>query len=116
MSEPLPDLLLNFEFSKLELHVYFSISQPTAMHLVTPLISYMVNSPDFTKKEMENVHAIIAAAAPIGKSLINRFLEKAEKHIFFQEGYGMTELSPVSGTGTRINRVYNIRTGENCHV
>ena len=65
------------------------------MHLVTPLISYMVNSPDFTKKELADVHAIIAAAAPIGKSIINRFLDKADKYIFFQEGYGMTELSPV---------------------
>jgi len=55
----------------------------------------MVNSPEFGKEELKDVHAIVASAAPIGKSLANRFLDKAEKYIFFQEGYGMTELSPV---------------------
>jgi len=34
------------------------------MQLVTPLISYLVNSPDYGKKELESVHTVFAAAAP----------------------------------------------------
>jgi acyl-CoA synthetase (AMP-forming)/AMP-acid ligase II len=66
------------------------------MHLVTPLISHIVNNPDYGKKELESVEMVLAGAAPVGKSIINRFLEKAEKYIIYREGYGMTELSPVS--------------------
>ncbi|CAL8108950.1 unnamed protein product [Orchesella dallaii] len=70
--------------------------KPTCMHLVTPLISHMVNSDDYSAKEMESCHTIVGAAAPIGHVLINRILEKAGRYIFFAEGYGMTELSPLS--------------------
>jgi len=34
--------------------------------------------------------------APIGPTLITTLLEKAGKYFTFQEGYGMTELSPGS--------------------
>ncbi|CAG7723148.1 unnamed protein product [Allacma fusca] len=70
--------------------------RPTIMHMVTPLINFMVNSADFTSKEFEATETVIGGAAPIGPSLINQLLEKANKHMLFQEGYGMTELSPVS--------------------
>jgi acyl-CoA synthetase (AMP-forming)/AMP-acid ligase II len=70
--------------------------KPTALHLVTPLISYIVNTPEFTKEDLAPVNTIKAGAAPIGQSLINKLLKKAEKEFTFQEGYGMTELSPVS--------------------
>jgi 4-coumarate--CoA ligase len=70
--------------------------KPTTIHLVTPLISLIVNSDDYTRKEFEHTHSIVGGAAPIGKVLIERVLEKAEKYVFFAEGYGMTELSPLS--------------------
>ncbi|ODM92784.1 4-coumarate--CoA ligase 1 [Orchesella cincta] len=70
--------------------------KPTCMHLVTPLISHMVNSDDYSSKELEHCHTIVGAAAPIGNVLINQILEKAGRYIFFAEGYGMTELSPLS--------------------
>jgi acyl-CoA synthetase (AMP-forming)/AMP-acid ligase II len=56
----------------------------------------MAASPEFTKKEFESIHSIMGGAAPIGESLITRLLQKAEKYFFFQEGYGMTESSPVT--------------------
>lgn len=56
----------------------------------------MANSPDVTKAEFESINAIMGGAAPIGEALVTRLLEKAGKYFFFQEGYGMTELSPVS--------------------
>jgi acyl-CoA synthetase (AMP-forming)/AMP-acid ligase II len=70
--------------------------QPTTLHLVPPLVSFIANSPEFGAKELAGTDTILASAAPIGSSLVNRVLEKAGKYLFFQEGYGMTELSPVS--------------------
>lgn len=56
----------------------------------------MANSPDIGKSEFESINVIMGGAAPIGEVLIYRVLEKAEKYFFFQESYGMTELSPVT--------------------
>lgn len=56
----------------------------------------MANSPELGKKEFESIRVIMGGAAPIGEALISRLLDKAGKYFFFQEGYGMTELSPVS--------------------
>jgi len=99
------------------------------MHLVTPLISFIVNNPEITKKELEQISVITGGAASIGKTLINRLIEKAGKYIFFQEGYGMTEMSPLShllnpstknekigSCGTPIpstwSKIIDIKTGE----
>lgn len=74
----------------------------------------MANSPEFTSKEFESINAIMGGAAPIGEVLIQRLLAKAGKYFFFQEGYGMTELSPVSHilpTHTRNNKI-----GINMHI
>lgn len=56
------------------------------MHLVTPLLSYMINEKLYNKTHFEHCHTILAAAAPVGKSVIERILDKAEKYVFFQEG------------------------------
>jgi len=63
---------------------------------VTPLINHIVNSKDYGKNELEHAHTVCGGGAPIGTSLIEKLLDKAGKYIFFQEGYGMSELSPVS--------------------
>ncbi|ODM92779.1 putative 4-coumarate--CoA ligase 3 [Orchesella cincta] len=70
--------------------------KPTAFHLVTPLINHMVNSNNYGKNELAHAHTVLGGAAPIGASLIEKLLDKAGKYFFFQEGYGMSELSPVS--------------------
>ncbi|OXA41756.1 probable 4-coumarate--CoA ligase 3 [Folsomia candida] len=70
--------------------------KPTILHLVTPLISHIANSDNYGAKELESAHTIAGGAAPIGQALISQLLDKAGKHFLFQEGYGMTELSPVS--------------------
>ena len=67
--------------------------RPTVMHLVTPLISLLTKSPDCTSADLEATHTIIGSAAPIGSGLIHKMLEKAGKYIFFQEGYGLTEMT-----------------------
>jgi len=42
------------------------------------------------------MHAIYNGACPTSPILIDKFLEKADKFILVQEGYGMTELSPLT--------------------
>ena len=64
------------------------------MHVVTPIIALMINSPLVTQDDFKSLNTILGGAAPIGPTLINRLLEKAGKPIAFQEGYGMTEMSP----------------------
>ena len=70
--------------------------KPTVMHLVTPLISYLTQTPQCTSADLEATHTIIGGAAPIGAGLIHKMLEKAGKYIFFQEGYGLTEMTAVT--------------------
>jgi len=68
----------------------------TILHLVTPLISFLVNHPQVGSKELKKLDAVVGGAAPIGNVLISKLLEKAGHYVFFQEAYGMTELSPCS--------------------
>jgi len=56
----------------------------------------MTHSPDIVKKDVEHLKAFVVGAAPVGLALITKLLDKFGHHIFFQEGFGMTELSPVS--------------------
>lgn len=70
------------------IYLNFEILQPTALHLVPPLIQFLAYSPEVKPEDLETVHTIIGAAAPIGAGLIHKLLDKAGKYIFFQEGYG----------------------------
>ncbi|CAG7836813.1 unnamed protein product [Allacma fusca] len=83
-------------FSKEVFIKVFREHQPTFINMVPPLLNVILNLPEFTKKEFESVDTIMLGAAPVGKALINQVLKKAEKFILVQEGYGMTESSPVS--------------------
>ncbi|ODM98582.1 4-coumarate--CoA ligase 2 [Orchesella cincta] len=96
--------------------------KPKCVHLVPPLIAFMANSPDVTKNEFVSIRAIMGGAAPIGEALITRLLEKAGKYFFFQEGYGMTEMSPVSHIlpgytkNTKIGSTGVILPGTQCKI
>ncbi|CAL8097190.1 unnamed protein product [Orchesella dallaii] len=96
--------------------------KPTCVHLVPPLIAFMANSPEVTKNEFVSINAIMGGAAPIGEALITRLLEKAGKYFFFQEGYGMTESSPVSHIlpaytkNTKIGSTGVVLPGTQCKV
>ncbi|XP_021962744.1 probable 4-coumarate--CoA ligase 3 [Folsomia candida] len=66
--------------------------RPTVLHLVTPLISFLCQSPEITPDDLKHTRGTVAGAAPIGKTLIERFITKFDQYMFFQEGFGMTEL------------------------
>jgi len=47
-----------------------------------------------TTEDFASVNVVVGGAAPIGPTLINGLIQKANKPIQYQEGYGLTELSP----------------------
>lgn len=82
----------------------------------------MASSPIVTRDALANAHAVVCGGAPSGPALINRFLEKAGKYIFFQEGYGMTETSGMSHVlleehkNTKINSIGPPVSNTSCKV
>ncbi|CAL4058647.1 unnamed protein product, partial [Meganyctiphanes norvegica] len=61
------------------------------VHLVPPLLHFLVNSPSATAEVLRHIKLIIIAAAPVSPTLTNEFKKKLGRNILFQEAYGMTE-------------------------
>ena len=64
----------------------FCHRQPTQLHLVPPIVTLMANSPDVDRTTLDSVRALFCAAAPLGKELQKRFLDKTESNFHFIEG------------------------------
>ena len=60
--------------------------QPSHLHLVPPLVTFVANSPDVDKTTFSSVNVIYCAAAPLGKQLQKRFCEKTGGNFDFIEG------------------------------
>ncbi|ROT80532.1 hypothetical protein C7M84_000768 [Penaeus vannamei] len=82
----------------------------TYLHTVPPLVSFLTQSPMVKPELLDNVHTMICGAAPVGPVLINEFRKKFTDRIQFQEGYGLTEASPVTHL-TPINKYLPGSTG-----
>ncbi|KAG0723462.1 putative 4-coumarate--CoA ligase 1 [Chionoecetes opilio] len=68
----------------------------TYLHTVPPILDFLASS-DMVKPELlAPTHSVLCGAAPIGTTLITDLLKKFGDGIYFQEGYGMTEASPVT--------------------
>ena len=70
--------------------------KPTYLHVVTPIISLLVNHTEFRREDLEAVHTFLCAAAPAGASIIHQMLHKFGEHILYMEAYGLTEMSPCT--------------------
>lgn len=68
--------------------------KPTFLHLAPPLVSFVASCPDISREDLEQVEHIVAAAAPSGPSLIEKFKRKAPNCVY-REGWGMTETGPT---------------------
>ncbi|CAG7836377.1 unnamed protein product, partial [Allacma fusca] len=88
-------------------------TKPTFLHLVPPLVSFIVANPAITKEDLAATHTLVCGAAAAGPVVINRLLEKAGDQIFFQEGFGMTESSGLSHIILR--ETHNSRIGSIGH-
>ncbi|ROT80792.1 hypothetical protein C7M84_000459 [Penaeus vannamei] len=63
----------------------------STLHLVPPLLNFLLHSPSVTAESMAHLEHIVIGAAPVSPSAAQRFKDKLKKPIFFQEGFGMTE-------------------------
>ena len=64
--------------------------------LVTPLLNFIIQSPEVTAAELGSLRTILTGAAPVGSAIIAALKAKTGPNCDYIEGYGMTELSPVS--------------------
>ncbi|CAG7821495.1 unnamed protein product [Allacma fusca] len=70
--------------------------KPTFLHTVPPLLGFVATNPEIKNKYLERAHTIICGGAPAGRVLIEKTLERFSfSNPLFQEGFGMTETSPV---------------------
>jgi len=71
--------------------------KPTVVNLVPPLVSFLATQPAVKASHLSSVKRVTGGAAPFGPSLIEKFMEKIHPNeIAFQEGFGMTESSPLT--------------------
>ena len=71
--------------------------KPTLLNLVPPLVSFLASDNSVKSHHLASIKFVSGGAAPFGPTLINKFLAKcAPNKPIFQEGFGMTESSPVT--------------------
>ena len=71
--------------------------KPTVLNLVPPLVSFLASEQSVKSQHLASVNYVTGGAAPFGPTLISKFLTKCAPHKpNFQEGFGMTESSPVT--------------------
>uniref|UniRef100_A0A2P2HWH1 4-coumarate--CoA ligase 5 n=2 Tax=Hirondellea gigas TaxID=1518452 RepID=A0A2P2HWH1_9CRUS len=68
--------------------------KPTVMHLVPPILNFLVQSPKVLPEYMASMRTIVCGAASVGDVIVKQVHDKFGSGILFQEGFGMTELSP----------------------
>ena len=56
----------------------FPVAQPTALHVVPPLVTFLANSPTVTEETLSSLKVIFCGAAPLGPALIERVLKKID--------------------------------------
>lgn len=68
------------------------------LHVVPPLIQFLVGHPDVTPNDLKSLRVVMCAAAPCPAPAAHALKEKAPNPLFFQEAYGMTETMPTHFT------------------
>merc|ERR1712071_128434 len=69
-------------------------------HLVPPLVSFLGHNKDWKKEAFHRLHTICCGAAPLGAAAATKLMDRLNiDGCILQEGFGMTESSPVSHMG-----------------
>ncbi|KAF9191678.1 putative fatty-acid--CoA ligase FadD10 [Haplosporangium sp. Z 27] len=76
-----------------------------SLNLVPPQILMLVKAPFVDQYDLSSIRYIISGAAPCSREL-SLALVKKFPHISFRQGYGMSEMSPVSHVGDYANTVH----------
>lgn len=66
----------------------------TMTHLVPPIVLGLARHPIVDKYDISSLRTILSAAAPLGAELTREASQRLK--VIVKQGYGMTELSPVS--------------------
>jgi len=71
--------------------------RPTFLNLVPPLCNFLASDNAVKKQHLSSLKFVTGGAAPFGQTMISNFMDKvAPNKVKFQEGFGMTESSPVT--------------------
>ncbi|KAG0300927.1 putative fatty-acid--CoA ligase FadD10, partial [Dissophora globulifera] len=76
-----------------------------SLTLVPPQVLMLVKAPIVDQYDISSVRFVMCAAAPCSRELSFAFMKKFPK-IQFRQGYGLSELSPVSHIGLYNNTVH----------
>lgn len=69
--------------------------KPTAMHIVPPLASLLLQYPALKTESFSRLHTIFCGAAPLNVKTSAKLIERLNNpNTSLQEGYGLTETSP----------------------
>lgn len=93
---------------KFELEPFLKVLQDhriSVLQLVPPIILALAKHPLVTKYDLSGVRIIMSGAAPLGPETSKAFSQRLPK-IALRQGYGMTELSPVSHFQTHDDIVF----------
>jgi len=83
--------------AKFDLEQYLNVVQTykvSIAHVVPPILIAMTKSPISEKYNLRSIKMVFSGAAPLGRELQEEATAKLKCNI--KQGYGMTELSPVS--------------------
>eukprot|EP00667_Euglena_gracilis_P012419 EG_transcript_12755 len=66
----------------------------TVLLLAPPVLVFLAKHPMVAKYDLSNLREIVSGAAPLGQELAEAAAKRL--NVFLRQGYGMTEMSPVS--------------------
>jgi len=71
--------------------------RPTILNIVPPLCNFLAADQSVKPDHLSSVKFVTGGAAPFGATMIRNFMDKCSPNqVSFQEGFGMTESSPVT--------------------
>ncbi|KAK7067855.1 hypothetical protein SK128_024644 [Halocaridina rubra] len=75
------------------------------LHLVPPLLNFLIHSPLATAETLSSVTTIGIGAAPVSPSATQALKKKLQRDVFLQEMYGMTEVLGTNSVPANEERI-----------
>ncbi|XP_023944494.2 uncharacterized protein LOC112050457 [Bicyclus anynana] len=78
------------------------------LFVAPPLVLLMTNHPLASPKIYRHVNSVINGAAGMAATDVERFLDKVQRNIRYNQGYGLTETSPCVALGHKDIKDYDV--------